>query len=441
MTMDSRSNSAPCVICRSRDTERIATNRSFGIDIFECKGCGFVQSEYVSDSALRDYYSQFYRKRLTDEETAALRRKSYDQAVSQVTYIRSIVPGETFINVLDFGAADGELAKLLKVISRSVYVTESDPQYQALLAKEADLTLLGGSDLESGRYRGFFDLISLSHVLEHLNDPLAALEDFSRLLRRDGFLFLDLPSELEMLTRAGFQAKGHLSYFTPRSLEHLVRVHGKFDILEIRTCNHSVEDFIASGFKLPEQYFLSETPNGTVIRTLLRNSRPEAVIHEKARDPEHYRRLADEYSRRILHLHHRAVGLENRKEGKGRPEVRLQDQSGCGPEIQMTKGDQADCVFNLISAYLALGNMKDAEKALVNYGHCLRLEDIEKLIRTIEGIRQAPEIHDRPGTAAPAVPSPSGLSGEPIGDILRIDPLRKPGGEFNHRKPGYGSIK
>jgi SAM-dependent methyltransferase len=287
---------------------------SFGIDIVECLGCGFVQSEYVSESALRDYYSKFYRPPLSGEEIRILRRKSYDQAVSQIEYINSIISGKKFTNSLDYGAADGELAKLLKGISQAVYVTEFDPQYVKLLKKEEKLILLDESDLDTSIFSNFFGFISISHVLEHLTDPILSLERFSRLLKKDGFLLVDLPNEVELLTKANFQAKGHLSYFTVDSFKRLVNTHGKFDILEIRTCNRSVEEFIVSGFRLPEQYFRQNTPNGTVIRALLLNARPDAVLDRRPKDFIDDRLLLDDYSRRILHMHKSFMALQAQKD-------------------------------------------------------------------------------------------------------------------------------
>ena len=305
-----------CSICRHPELKIIAQNNSFGVNIIECSGCGFVQSEYVSESALRDYYSRFYRPLLSEEEIRILRQKSYDQAVSQIEYLDSIIPGKKFTNALDFGAADGELAKLLKGISQAVYVTEFDPQYVELLKKEKELILLDESDLDSAEFGKFFDFISISHVLEHQMDPISCLERFSKLLQKDGFLLVDIPNEIELLTKTNFQAKGHLSYFTVDSFRQLVDTHGKFDIFEIRTCNRSVEEFISSGFSLPEQYFRQNTPNGTVIRALLTNVRPDHHFEGHPNDFIDNKLLLDEYSRRLLRMFHYLITIEKEKKNK-----------------------------------------------------------------------------------------------------------------------------
>lgn len=307
--MENNKKPVVCIICRSSELREIAINMSFGVKINECLGCGFVQSEYVSASAKKDYYSKFYRGALSNDQIERLKKKSHEQAVFQIKYINSIISGNQFTNALDYGAAEGGLAQLLTGMSKSVYVTEADPQYIRLLKEMREIIFLNEADLDSDKFNGFFDFISLSHVLEHITDPLSALERFSKLMKKNGYLFIDIPNELVMLTRANFQAKGHLSYFTIDSFKRLVNTHGKFDIMEIRTCNRTVEEFIASGCKLPEDYSLQSTPNGTVIRSLLINARPDLKFERRLNDFIDEKLLLDEFSRRIVYMTQRMVSL------------------------------------------------------------------------------------------------------------------------------------
>ena len=45
---------------------------------------------------------------------------------------------------------------------------------------------------------------------------------------------------------------------------------GLFDLLEIRRCNRSADDFISSKFTLPEDHSITNNENGTTIRALFR---------------------------------------------------------------------------------------------------------------------------------------------------------------------------
>ena len=264
-----------CLICAATDRRDLTTNRNFGINIFQCNACNFVQSEFVSDRALESYYRHFYRAQLDENGINAHRQKGLAQAKGQVAYLLEQQPGLKISAALDYGTAEGSLGHELRAIADKVWVTEMDPQFVALLKADPLLTLVEHKDLESGTFQGFFDLVCISHVLEHLTDPYAAMDVFTSVLKPGGLLLVDIPNEVRMLQR-GFQAKGHLSYFTKESFAQFVDVHGCFDLVEIRTCNREVDVFIDSGFTAPEDYDIPLAKDGTAIRALLRNRPPQA---------------------------------------------------------------------------------------------------------------------------------------------------------------------
>jgi 2-polyprenyl-3-methyl-5-hydroxy-6-metoxy-1,4-benzoquinol methylase len=138
-------------------------------------------------------------------------------------------------------------------------------------------------------------------VLEHLTNPHEAMDMFASVLKPGGLLLVDIPNEVRMLQR-GFQAKGHLSYFTKEAFAQFVEVHGCFDLVEIRTCNREVDLFIESGFTAPEQYDIALAKDGTAIRALLRNRPPQARLRRR-RHAFDQAALLNEYSARLLHFH------------------------------------------------------------------------------------------------------------------------------------------
>jgi 2-polyprenyl-3-methyl-5-hydroxy-6-metoxy-1,4-benzoquinol methylase len=292
---------ASCLICGSPQRHDVTTNKSFGINIFQCDSCHFVQSEFVSDRAQESYYRNFYRGRLDANGLAAARQKGLAQAKGQIAYLLEQQPGLKVAAALDYGTAEGSLGHELCAIADRVWVTEMDPQFVDLLKQDPQLILVDHKDLASGGFENFFDLASISHVLEHLTDPFEAMDLFASILKPGGLLLVDIPNEVRMLQR-GFQAKGHLSYFTKDSFTRFVDVHGCFDLVELRTCNREVDLFINSGFTAPEAYSIPLARDGTVIRALLRNRAAQArnprrihAFNETA--------LLNEYSARLLHFY------------------------------------------------------------------------------------------------------------------------------------------
>jgi 2-polyprenyl-3-methyl-5-hydroxy-6-metoxy-1,4-benzoquinol methylase len=292
---------ASCLICGSTDVHDVTTNKSFGINIFQCNACHFVQSEYVSASGLESYYRNFYRGRLDANGLAAHRQKGLAQAKGQIAYLREQRPGLKVSAALDYGTAEGSLGHELCAIADKVWVTEMDPQFVDLLKQDPSLALIDHRELASERFESFFDMVCISHVLEHLADPYEAMDLFASTLKPDGLLLVDIPNEVRMLQR-GFQAKGHLSYFTKDSFARFVDVHGCFDLVELRTCNREVDIFINSGFTASEAYSIPLANDGTMIRALLRN-RARRARRRRRTHAFDKAALLNEYSARILHFH------------------------------------------------------------------------------------------------------------------------------------------
>lgn len=290
-----------CLICGTPSPRAVTTNSNFGINIVQCASCGLVHSEYVSDRALEYYYGNFYRPKLNEQGIAAHREKGLAQANSQLAYLLEQRPGLKVSAALDYGTAEGSLGHTLRAIADKVWVTEMDAQFVALLKKDPLLSFLEHKELASGAFQESFDLVCISHVLEHLRDPFEAMDLFASILKADGLLLVDLPNEVRLLER-GFLSLGHLTFFTRETFARFVEVHGCFDLVEMRTCNREVDSYIESGFTSPERYDIPVAKDGTVIRALLKN-RPALARQSKRSHTFDEGALLNEYSARILALH------------------------------------------------------------------------------------------------------------------------------------------
>lgn len=104
--------------------------------------------------------------------------------------------------VLDIGCGDGHFLELAAEIGWRVEGVDFDPQ-AVDVARSRGLTVYLGS-LEQLRDReAVYDVITLSHVIEHVHDPRALLSACFRLLKPGGQLWLETPN---------LEAKGHRRY-------------------------------------------------------------------------------------------------------------------------------------------------------------------------------------------------------------------------------------
>ena len=114
-----------------------------------------------------------------------------------------LIPPNT--RVLDCGCGAGDNARILQSRGcRVVGITISPNEQQSALAYCDQVYL---ADLENGIPKetgGGFDVVLLSHVLEHLIRPARVLQDARQLLTPEGMLAVALPNVLAYTNRCKF---------------------------------------------------------------------------------------------------------------------------------------------------------------------------------------------------------------------------------------------
>lgn len=89
-----------------------------------------------------------------------------------------------------------------------------------------------------------FDIIVLSHVLEHVTNPIAFLESILQYLTPGGIFFIDVPNQDYLFKLDLFP---HLLFFSPDSLKYLLN-HLSLDILELDGWGRSRDSTPANGY-------------------------------------------------------------------------------------------------------------------------------------------------------------------------------------------------
>ncbi len=167
-------------------------------------------------------------------------RYSYSVDLSNPTTSHSlavlmVAPGSL---VLDIGAADGSVARPLVERGCRVWAIEADPEAAAKARSVCERVIVGDVehlDLVEAVEGTRFDVVLLLDVLEHLRDPLAALERARELLVPTGRIIVSIPNVAHGAVRVslmsgsfnytdtGLLDRTHLRFFDRRSAERLVR--------------------------------------------------------------------------------------------------------------------------------------------------------------------------------------------------------------------------
>jgi SAM-dependent methyltransferase len=226
-----------CPICGSvRCKERLTHN---GYNLHTCQACRHVFTfPLPTAKELKDFYNALHDSK-TDYTYTRYYGTEYSPAFMSVLNFarRNLSRNST---ILDIGCANGVLMKLL---TENGYprVVGCDFSEKVLFNKAADqLDIRIGEVFEQRFSEGQFDLITGIYVLEHLLNPSQYIDYFRRLLRPQGYLFLEVPyiyglgARLRGHTWTNLKPPEHLNYFSKRSLTYLLS-KSHFSVSELST--------------------------------------------------------------------------------------------------------------------------------------------------------------------------------------------------------------
>ena len=216
-----------CPLCGSKNQCSFEKVESFGfpIDYLICEDCGFVfQNTLKSQAADPDFYQQTYRKiyQETEEPTSKDLYQQSQRALVQTAWLKTLGYVK-FARILDIGASSGLLLETFaKEFKAEVVGVEPGDAYRKL-AENKGLRMFNSIDALTESQPECFDLVSLMHVLEHLEKPIEVLKQIrEKLLKDDGCLIIEVPN---FYAHDSYEL-AHLTCFTEQSLAEMLKQAG-----------------------------------------------------------------------------------------------------------------------------------------------------------------------------------------------------------------------
>jgi SAM-dependent methyltransferase len=160
---------------------------------------------------------------------------------ADLMYLDGIKPGR----LLEIGCGNGRRLAQLRDHGWQVEGQEVDAKAAQFARERLGLTvhegLITDLDLEPESY----DAIILSHVIEHVHDPIGLLAEARRLLKPKGVLTATTPNAVGLGHRVfgvnwyGLDSPRHLFLFSPRTLDTVARRAGFDDLRTWTTAAHA----------------------------------------------------------------------------------------------------------------------------------------------------------------------------------------------------------
>jgi len=269
----------PCPVCAS------ATGRSIGelpvthpgqfsrnhFTLVEC-GCGLVYlSPLPTDGDLEELY-------VRSEQFSSATYMDAERVVAVLTYVKDrlgVLLADRSIDapalkILEVGAGRAWMCRAAKEMGLAAETVAQDVSSECRDACPwVDHYVIGDVDPARLRDYGSFDVISMTHVFEHLSDPVGMLQTLAALLRPGGTVFITMPyrpsawdGSIEgWLRYAHNHVPAHLQYFSESSLALAARKAGLHQAFW--DSSHENGEAMEAHLKLPDRIIAKDE----VVRT------------------------------------------------------------------------------------------------------------------------------------------------------------------------------
>ncbi len=205
---------------------------SGGYNLVQCERCLFIYADtHVTQQELDIYYKELSKYEDKNIGTGGgYNKNDKDRLLKTAEFISSQLADKN-ARIIDLGCANGGLLKELKMLGFNNLVG-LDP---SLTCVEITKNEVGCEAYQMSLFNideslGKFDLVILSHVLEHLLDLTSTIEKLNHLLKDGSLLYVECPnaSNYNKVIHAPLQEFNteHINHFTEISFENLFGLHG-----------------------------------------------------------------------------------------------------------------------------------------------------------------------------------------------------------------------
>jgi len=230
----------PCPICSSQNIGFVSKHNNFpDTGIWFCSLCNYWFGYPEPDGLeLERYYDETYspfRRRYFGEEYYVLMER---RAQAQIRFISDCLSRSSISSslrgwkIIDWGCGVGALVAALQHRGAEAVGYDSDFEAIDVGQKRWGANISVNSSYDLSLFQGQFDLLLLSHVVEHLSDIRQTLRGLLKVLRPGGFVFIEVPNCFGEMFLPEMDTESHLHFFSKQSLILLLEGLG----VQVLTC-------------------------------------------------------------------------------------------------------------------------------------------------------------------------------------------------------------
>jgi len=179
----------------------------------------------LDEKELDEYNKKYWSIAQSNSELS--RNRYILLAKSRAEYLSEKLNNLNNYEILDVGAGHGYIIDALKnkFPNSITFAVEIDTQMHDTLAKKTEQVFSSWKDITNTK----FNLIIISHVLEHIVNPVEFLLELKSLVKKDGFIFIEVPNNDDFHKKS---LESHLTVFNKNAIERLVKEIG-MEIVEL----------------------------------------------------------------------------------------------------------------------------------------------------------------------------------------------------------------
>lgn len=226
-----------CIICDLEEFDVLfSAGKAQEHEILKCKNCALM---YINN---KSGFSEIQGLKSSPKGVTITRQYIEKQNVQMPDYIK--IANELVSrygnkgSLLEIGTNIGVLLNYLNQIGFHTVGIEPNKWCVNYARDNFNLNIyptdLIGAKFESEK----FDIVVMLHVIEHLPDPNREIKEIHRILKTGGCLVLETPSydalpfKILRHRERSLRCRGHLYFFTPKTLKLLVAKNG-FDVVKL----------------------------------------------------------------------------------------------------------------------------------------------------------------------------------------------------------------